>query len=1137
MTPRQVVTEAEATNTRLGHENRGFLSEKRGFLPKQPPLLRLPAAYEPWEAVANRLPELMRELRVRQAIDRLPMLPADPEHLPDRYLLRAASMMVHLAHSYHWMNQHATEKIADCILQPWQVISQRLGRQGLAGTQIDFFNYNWRLLDPEAGDVRRVENLQPAFTVFDETERIFAMTLVEAEAVLAPVIGAVIRAGEAILRDDPDALRTELLRIYDALKTVTFETLNKISANDSSDYFVDPCVWGRSYATLVLRVPGEIGSGTSGAASPSVHLLDSFFGRRSFQSLIGSEVLNLRKWYPVHWLQMLAAADNIVLKQYLDHVADPLLTELYCDTLRLYAGDQGFLQRHAMKAYGYLNLSFKVGRHSTLAGQFLGGMQKHEWDDSYDALSAAIDERWREMPKSVHYARLLQSDDSNNNGIRQVVLDVREANVRYEPGDRCAIFPENSEELIAKTLKALRATGDEEIPLSRAWREALTLRDGFQGATRLRLYDLLRFGRIRPVDRPVAKALYAASHNYRLKGIINARAEDQWELWDMLELIAAGGYDTMALWRYAEGQPEHICRTVRPEDPRLYSIASVMLDPASRRAQRICLRVGELSYQTTSDDTKPASQRYGTASRYLSQNHATGRVALQIVHPPRFRLPNEPSVPIVMFAGGSGIAPFRGFIEARAKQTAPGAAWLFLSLHNRHEFSDQGDLEAWAADAQLNLRVVFTQENLRVTLSPDHGGARCRFESAERRHIQEEMEQPEIQRLLVNLLRSRADGGQGAYFYVCGRAGFGAAVTEGLKRCIAQPELPEAVRPKLYRLVGEGRYLQDIFTTYTGTHSDAPRLIDASEVVQHCDETHGLWQIIDARVYDLTEFSRMHAGGFSIIRGYAGMDATQAFRKVRHHLNPEIVSLLAMYDIGAVRRLNFGRKWSVVVGAEGLECVTLDAFYRSWIRALYNVVEYDNALNNMCRFKLRDASTPPGGRSLYEINELMRFMDSFVKHDLVMVLQGNLGPLWAMAQGFFDHSAWVNWMSKELEASHSSGHAQTARSKIAGILQVTTDTALAATPAESETKAALWAACQDLEAEIKRLMADLKHQLCAGLVTFETWESDTLPQGGAALIAALRACPVTVDAFYRRVASSHLHLLLGESDIIQMQYR
>src|SRR5690242_8376391 len=86
-------------NQRAGHENRGFLSLERGFLPSENPLLALPETHRVWDAIAGQLPEHFKNLTVRKVLDNMPVLSVDAQHLPDRYLLRASALISILAHA------------------------------------------------------------------------------------------------------------------------------------------------------------------------------------------------------------------------------------------------------------------------------------------------------------------------------------------------------------------------------------------------------------------------------------------------------------------------------------------------------------------------------------------------------------------------------------------------------------------------------------------------------------------------------------------------------------------------------------------------------------------------------------------------------------------------------------------------------------------------------------------------------------------------------------------------------------------------------------------------------------------------------------------------------------------------------
>ncbi len=174
--------------------------------------------------------------------------------------------------------------------------------------------------------------------------------------------------------------------------------------------------------------------------------------------------------------------------------------------------------------------------------------------------------------------------------------------------------------------------------------------------------------------------------------------EDQWELWDVLNLLYAGGYDVTRLWKADPGEDDAFCAVIAPEPFRLYSIASA--PPPGQPATALRLVVAGLDYTSAQTPWSYPRQRQGTASHFLRRASVEGRhqLSLQIVSTPRFRLPADPDRPVVMFAAGSGIAPFLGFVAAR---TGPGENRLYLGIRTPQEFVEHADLDAAAAAGRL----------------------------------------------------------------------------------------------------------------------------------------------------------------------------------------------------------------------------------------------------------------------------------------------------------------------------------------------------------------------------------------------------------------------------------------------------
>jgi sulfite reductase (NADPH) flavoprotein alpha-component len=689
----------------------------------------------------------------------MPILSASESDLPEGDLYRASAIISIFAHAYHYVEPTPYARHPDSILIPWAEISRRLQRPAPHLSFIDLNIYNWRLIDPDLPDPLRMENLRLLIPIVgNEDERRFQCTPIEIIAKFTPLVSAVIRAQEAVQHDDRPALKHELIFLSDSFKAVTYTSFMKVNPNAYHPLYVDPVVWGKTVAPLATpyqdtrEIPGP-----SGTAIPTFTLMDIFFGRSGYATTVGHETDRTRRWFPPHWQAFLTAAEQISVPDYVQRSGDSELAGLFQQAMDAYSGETGLIGRHRLKAYGFLDLSFKAGRSRTLGG-FDGGFEDRLWDRMDDELELARQERYTRYPESSHFVRVKRVEALVRDGlppVNKVVLDLQGAGVRYQPGDRCAILPENDPHLVDQTLLALRATGEEPIPLTAVWRAALQLRDGYQGARVLSLRSLLTFGRIRPVSRRVAKTLQALTHNETLHRIIEARAEDQWELWDLLTMLSESGFNPKQLWKAAPGEREHIARLVPPESFRMYSISSVMSDKAELE-----LTIGGLRYHTSQSAVSRAADRTGTSSNFLSRaaaapNAAARRLSIKVIHPPRFSLPTDSSRPVVMFAGGTGIAPFRGLVQARAAQANSGENWLFFGTRTEGELYYRDEWERLVADGQLQLRVAFSQ-------------------ARERQRIGELMLSPDNAKKLWQLAQT------GAYFYVCGRTGFAKTVLESL---------------------------------------------------------------------------------------------------------------------------------------------------------------------------------------------------------------------------------------------------------------------------------------------------------------------------------------------------------------------
>lgn len=1074
-----------------GQLHLGPVSVAHGFMPPEPPLLALPPAWAAWDEAAAALPELWRDLAVRRAVeDELPAL--DAADLPDTCLRRAVVVLGALAYSYvrcdlDHLHAPAPVAIPEHLARPWREVSARIGRAAPFLAYDDLMTHNWRLLDPARPVV--LENLVLLVPLLGNmSERSFIGGNIEIQWRLTPVLDACVRGQEAVVAADRDALVAALLQILEAVRDATDIAFPKIDPNPHAPMHVDPVIWAKLVAPTGIPIVPD-GPGVSGAGATGFQLVDAFLGRTEFGSPLGVEAVKNRAAYAPNVRRFLDAIDQTSVRAYVHASGDRELAGLFESVLDAYAGERGYLGVHRRKVYGFIETAFKVGRPATASG-ITGGYRKRTWRETDEHLSLARDERYLAMSDHAHQATMAAREPAAGGGrVQHVTLDVRGAGLVLRPGDRCQVLPEHTDALVQRTLRAMDGRADHPVPLTRGWRVALQRRRGTPPPPSLPLEEVLRVARLRPLDRGVAKKLAALSGSPELRAIVESRDEDRFELWDALEMARAAGYDATRMWRADLWQDEALTRVVPPEPPRMYSISD---HPQSAPfADAIGLTVGQLAFESD------GRARHGTGSTFLAEAAPGGApVGVRIVRPLRFALPQDPAQPIVLFAGGTGIAPFRGFIQARAADPRAGDTWLFAAARTQADLPYLDELRPLAQEGRIRLVTAFSREEV---------------DGVAPRRIGDAIASREAGDAMRHLL-----GDGGGCFYVCGQAAFARTVLDGLGALVDDGEA--AVR----RLVGDGRLLTDLFTTFAprsaaGVLGDGT--YDASELALRNDDEHGWWTAIGGVVYDMTEFRRLHPGGMRIIDHNCGVDCTSEYRAVLHHEDSEIEALLAMYKAGFLRRLDFGAAWGIAIVGGRLRHVPVLEAYKDWVRHLYVVVEQQNALRSdadVLRLPLTAAEAAGDRTALHTMlaaDLAGRVLDVYLHN----ATGPELGALWETACGLFDPGADATELPRALAALD----ANAARAATEAFREAVRHGAIAphaAAPVVTE-----------LVAAAEQVIRDIKLAVREGLLAFERHEAAVLAHGAPAL-DALRAIPPAISRFHARVAATLTMLDLNEGD-------
>jgi sulfite reductase (NADPH) flavoprotein alpha-component len=384
--------QAERFNAVAGHENRGFLSWSHGFVPKNAPLTGLAPAFAAWDELAAELPLLYRDLSLRRRVHELPLLDASSPELEEPAHLRACALLALVAHAYWYVEPSPPEALPRAIQAPWQELRARLERTQEVLTYADLVVYNWQVVDPARPEPLTVENLRLLLpTVGNREESVFYLTQLEILARASSIVRAFVVAHDGVLNDDAGAVERALVEIIDCLDRIVSDSLLKINPNPYSKTYVDPVVWAKSVAPLA--VPLHAGDqGPSGTSSPIFGALDAFFRRPQSASFLGREIVELGRQHPPFWREFVAALQGVSVIDFVGRVGRPSLTGALREAIELYAGEHGFLGRHRLKVYGYLELAFKVGRSLTIGG-FSGPFSERTWDSVDAALRESHAER------------------------------------------------------------------------------------------------------------------------------------------------------------------------------------------------------------------------------------------------------------------------------------------------------------------------------------------------------------------------------------------------------------------------------------------------------------------------------------------------------------------------------------------------------------------------------------------------------------------------------------------------------------------------------------------------------------------------------------------------------------------------
>jgi sulfite reductase (NADPH) flavoprotein alpha-component len=367
------------------------------------------------------------------------------------------------------------------------------------------------------------------------------------------------------------------------------------------------------------------------------------------------------------------------------------------------------------------------------------------------------------FPGKLVVNRRLSGPESEKD-TRHFEIDLKGWGLRFEVGDSVAVYPTNDPDLVQEIIRALGAKGDELVPAAKTQKP-------FRDA-------LLRHFSITQTTPKFLRAITErANSTTLLKDLLHPGRKEDLDryLWGM-EVI-----DFLSEHPSAKFKPEEFVGLLTKLQPRLYSVAS------SLRVYPECVHliVDVVRYESH------GRVRKGVCSSFLAERADNVPVPVFPSLAKHFHLPENPNTPIIMIGPGTGIAPFRAYLQERQALGAKGKNWLFFGAQREKcDYAYQEDFDRFKRDGLLT--------RLDCAWSRDQ---------AHKIYVQHKILEnaPEIWKWIDS---------EGAEFFVCGDARRMAKDVDAALRKIIQEQGGKSVEQAnqyVEKLKSDKRYKRDVY--------------------------------------------------------------------------------------------------------------------------------------------------------------------------------------------------------------------------------------------------------------------------------------------------------------------------------------
>ena len=384
-------------------------------------------------------------------------------------------------------------------------------------------------------------------------------------------------------------------------------------------------------------------------------------------------------------------------------------------------------------------------------------------DESTNSSAGVVYDKKNPFPSCLKRRVLLNKEGSDKETLH-LELCLAGSGLEYRPGDSLAVIPANSPQVVGQVLEAGEFDAGETVELkggkTKPLGEALATDFNITGITKNVLKKYNAFAQSEKIETLLNPENKAALDDY-LRGR---------EVIDMLTDFPVPGLAA-----------SDFCGTLRKLLPRLYSIAS---SPKAHPGE-VHLTVAVLRYHSHGRD------REGVCSTYTADRvNEGGTMPVFLHYDKNFKLPEDGDTPIIMVGPGTGIAPFRAFVEERAATGAIGKSWLFFGdQHRATDYLYGDEWDRYLAEGRLSrIDLAFSRDQ------------------AEKVYVQHRMLEHSAE--LYTWLRN------GAVFYVCGDASRMAKDVHEALISIAEKEggkSREDAEAWVKQLKADKQYLRDVY--------------------------------------------------------------------------------------------------------------------------------------------------------------------------------------------------------------------------------------------------------------------------------------------------------------------------------------